>query len=67
MKSVLENAPRNGFYAHAAKFFDAPMPIDETATAADAALYVAKMDFVAIDHVQASPAVRRSVLVERTA
>ena len=65
--SVLKDAPREGFTAHASKFFDA-QSFDEICEA-DAKLLVARMDFTAamaaIREGKQNAAVRRSVLVNR--
>ena len=67
-ESVLTNAPRQGFTAFAAKFFNTAIPVDEVSEA-EAKLVTARMDYAAtlaaVHSGKSTAAVRRSVLVNR--
>lgn len=67
-ESVLTNAPRDGFTAFAARFFNTAIPVDDV-TELDAKLLVARMDFAktlaAVHSGKQTAAVRRATLVGR--
>lgn len=68
-RSVLENAPREGFYQHAARFFNTVIPVDEV-SALDAQLLIARMDFAkavsAVKDAKQTPVLRRAHVVSRS-